>query len=187
MHVLLHLSKTAYWKHRLLEKWLWLAKVSPSFHLVWDRDAERTENGDTKFVRREVHSRRNLTAHKEKWHQTDLQPTKAWAGGGGMNACHKLSITTVAKHNWHSSDVCKSQRCRVTAVKQQWQMLLRFRMQINLIRSCKEGCGHSQAESNCTQTEVCKNMHETHWNTAHHRHTQTPVHRGFFFFYLPAS
>lgn len=92
-----------------------------------------------------------------------------------MNGCHKLSITTIAKHNWHSRYACKSQRCRVTASKQQWQAPLRFRMQINLSRSCEEGCGHSQAESNCTQTD--RSMQKHAQNTMKHRHTLTPIHR----------
>lgn len=73
--------------------------------------------------------------------------------------CHKLSITAAARHDWHSGYVRKSSRCRVTAAKQQWQVLLRFEMQMKLIHSCKEGCGRSQAESNCTQTDGSMQTH----------------------------
>lgn len=88
----------------------------------------------------------------------------------GVVVCHKLSITAAARHDWHSGDVRKSSRCRVTAGKQQWQVLLRFEMQMNLIHSCKEGRGRSQAGSNCTQTDGSMQTHAQ--DTGRHTHAR---------------
>lgn len=60
--------------------------------------------------------------------------------------------------------------------RQQWQELLWFGMQMNPIHSCKDGCGHSHAQSNCTQIDRSMQTHA--WkHTLKHPPSYTQIHK----------
>lgn len=129
-----------------------MSRVSPSFHLLWGGWKMKREGG-ARTQWREAHARWMSSSRS---HQPRRQ----------LEVAVWVSITTVAKYNWHCGYMC--QRAAT-------QQLLCFRMQMKLIHSCKHSCGCSHAESSCTQTAWSMQTHAQNIlkHPAAHTHTHT--------------